>query len=207
MRDGMILWKDWERVIKGSAWRYLRRAHSAGARSVQLEDVVSELSVAWCIARDKFNPDHGVPFGAYLQTGMRNHINRWIDDQIGFGAALALDDDAYDDSATSIHEVIADGAPLQDEVISDREQFDRNVARLSPESQQFVKLLANPPPALYAEMTAIQARAEFAKARGIQTGAPAHITGALVLDLMGASRVDRNRIYHEVKSLARELVS
>jgi hypothetical protein len=55
-------------------------------------------------------------------------------------------------------------------------------------------------------MTAIQTRATFANARGIRTGVPSHITGALVLDLMGADRVERNRIYGEVKGLARQIL-
>lgn len=204
MRDGMIRWQDWERTVKASAWRYLKRAHAAGAKSVQLEDVQSELSVAWCIARDKFNPDHGVPFGAYLQTGMRNHINRWIDDQIG---EVGFDlDDTGASGEEDRYSMIPDGAQGQDDVLAESQTFKRNMALLSPEARKFVEILADPPLALYEEMTAIQARAEFAKSRGIQTGAPGHITGALVMDLIGAERVDRNRIYAEVKRVARQSV-
>ncbi|UIN38328.1 sigma factor [Methylobacterium oryzae] len=207
MRDTHpIQWGDWSKVVERSAYRYLKRAHAAGARTVLLADVVSELSLAWVIARDKFDPTKGVPFGAYLQLGMRNHINAWIDRQIGHSSALDLDEEHGDEDGSDLHEVIADGSPLQDEVLGDEQEFERNIAQLSPEARQFVELLANPPLALYEEMTAIQARAEFANARGIRTGVPSHITGALVLDLMGADRVERNRIYGEVKGLARQIL-
>ena len=55
-------------------------------------------------------------------------------------------------------------------------------------------------------MTAIQTRSEHALAQGIRNNVPAHITGSLVLDLMGADRVQRNKIYREVKALARHVV-
>jgi len=208
MRDTHpIQWSDWQKVVERSAYRYLKRAHAAGARSVLLADVVSELSLAWVIAREKFDPSKGVPFGAYLQLGMRNHINAWIDRQIGHAAALDLDEDYGEEDGANLHEAIADGGPLQDDVLGDTQEFERNIALLSPEARQFVELLANPPPALYEEMTAIQARAEFANSRGIRTGVPSHITGSLVLDLMGATRVERNRIYGEVKHLARYILS
>jgi hypothetical protein len=168
--------------------------------------VVSELSLAWCIARDKFDPSAGVPFGAYLQLGMRNHINVWIDKQIGHSHALDLDQDAGDESGASIHEVIPDDCPLQDEVLGERQTFERNCARLSPEARKFMELLADPPKVLYDQLDAIQSRVEHARAQGISTAAPLHITGGLVLDLMGAERVDRNRIYGEVKALARQLI-
>ncbi|MCP1540016.1 sigma factor [Methylorubrum extorquens] len=199
-----IRWKDWEKVVAKAAPRYLRRAHAAGARSVLLEDVRSELAVAWCIARDKFDPSLGVPFGAYLQRGMQNHINAWIDKQIGH-VGMDIDDDLGEDGA-SFHDIIADGAPLQDETFGDRQEFEHNVARLSPDAQTFVRLLADPPLALYEEMTAIQARSDHANAQGIRSGVPGHITGSLVFDLMGCERTDRNRIYGEVKGLARQIL-
>jgi DNA-directed RNA polymerase specialized sigma24 family protein len=201
-----IQWSDWQKVVERSAYRYLKRAHAAGARSVQLADVVSELSLAWVIARDNFDPSLGVPFGAYLQLGMRNHINPWINRQIRHAAALDLDEDHGEEDGAGLHEVIADGSPLQDDVLGDAQEFERTLSQLSPQARQFVELLANPPPALYEEMTAIQTRATFANARGIRTGVPSHITGALVLDLMGADRVERNRIYGEVKGLARQIL-
>jgi hypothetical protein len=209
MRDTHpIQWKDWQKVVERCAFRYLKRAHAAGARSVMLSDVVSELSLAWVIAREKFDPTQGVPFGAYLQLGMRNHINRWIDHQIGHAAnAIDLDEEYGDEPGSDLHEAVADTGPLQDDLLGDSQEFEDNIALLSPEARQFVELLANPPLALYEEMSAIQARAEFAKSRGISVGAPSHITGALVFDLMGAGRAERNKIYREVKHLARFAIS
>jgi non-ribosomal peptide synthetase component F len=207
MRDTHpIQWKDWRHVVERSAFRYLKRAHAAGARSVMLSDVVSELSLAWVIARERFDASKGVPFGAYLQLGMRNHINDWIDRQIGHAAALDLDEERGDEGS-DLHEAIPDHGPLQDELLGDTQEFERNLSLLSPQARQFVELLANPPLALYEEMTAIQARAEFANSRGIRAGVPGHITGSLVLDLMGADRVERNKIYREVKHLARFAIS
>lgn len=207
MRDTHpIQWSEWQRVVERSAFRYLKRAHAAGARSVQLEDVQSEGRLAWVIAREKFDPNAGVPFGAYLQLGMRNHINRWINGQIGHAEAMDLDEgDSHDEGEGDRHEIIADAGPLQDEILGDTQEFERNIATLSPEARQFVELLASPPPALYEEVNAIQARVAFANERGIRVGAPAHITGALVFDLMGADRPTRNRVYSEVKGLARQL--
>ena len=41
-----------DKAIKSFAFKAWRRAQSAGARSLQIEDVQQELYMVWCVARD-----------------------------------------------------------------------------------------------------------------------------------------------------------
>ncbi|TXN07948.1 hypothetical protein FV222_01555 [Methylobacterium sp. WL103] len=201
--------EDSETQIKKAAPRYLRRAHAAGAVSVTLEDVIAELNLAWVIASQKFNPNLGVPFAAYLARGMMNHANRFIDEQIGHSInAYSLDEGGSDDEGSERHEwLVADMGQRQDEALEDKQMYERAMSELSVPAAQFVELLLNPPPALYEELDAINARTAHARSRGIATQSPKTITGNLVLDLMGVERAERNRIYAEVKALGVTLQS
>lgn len=188
--------------IRRAAPRFLRRAHAAGARSVQIEDVVSELNVAWCIARDKFDPSLGVPFLAYLSRGMQNHVNRWIDEQIGH-VGFDLDADNFGESEkASMHEALADSTPTPDLVVEDQSMLDFVLSMVSPDTRRFIELLLNPPAFLFQEVDAGRERAAFARERGITTASPKGITGDLIFNLMGLERPCRNRIYGEMKMLA-----
>lgn len=194
-----------EQIKKGAA-RYLRRAHAAGARSVTLDDVISEMNVAWCIARDKFDPSLGVPFGAYLSRGMQLHVNRWIDEQVGHAiGAFSLDETSVADGDEAHEWAVPDANPLPDQILEEKHLWARAMSELSTEAALFVSLLREPPPALYEEMKAIQVRSEHARSRGIPSVSPSFITGNLVLDLMGLARSDRNRIYAELKELGRSM--
>jgi len=197
-----------ERLVNSFARRVMRRAQAAGAKSVQLADIVQECWVAWCQARDRYDATTGVPFGAYLMRGMQQHINRWIKEEIGerLMAPVALDATGGDDEDdNSLHNVIADGGSLPDEIVELANQKAYVLERLSPLARQFVTLLTDPPKELLEEVQAIQARAEWGRSRGLNTFAPRDVTAPLVFDLMGLNRTDRSKIYRELRLLAEEV--
>ncbi|AMB48376.1 hypothetical protein [Methylobacterium sp. AMS5] len=191
-------------TLKKWAPRYLRRAHAAGARSVGLEDVVGEMSLAWTIASQKFDASLGVPWRAYLARGLMNHVNRWIDDQIGHSAyAMSLDAGGDSEEGSEAHEwLVSDDSARPDELLEEKHSFERALSELSIEAATFVKLLNNPPAFLFEELQAIQCRAKTARERGIASSAPKAITGNLILDFMGIGQAGRNRIYAEIKEVS-----
>ncbi|SER28857.1 DNA-directed RNA polymerase specialized sigma subunit, sigma24 family [Faunimonas pinastri] len=199
-----ITYESSQPLIRGFARKVLQRVHAAGARGVEFEDIVQELSIAWCLARDAWKAEYNVPFGAFLTRGMKNHINRFLADAIGDShmTAISLDKNLGEDGeGASLHSVFPDAAPLPEQSAIERDSLARVLRRLSPRARQFVELLENPPPELFAEIQAIKAKSEYARSRGINTYAPNQLTAGLIFDLMGANRVERQAIYHEVRSI------
>lgn len=197
-------YERYARLLNQMAWRVLRRCHAAGARSMQLEDILSELNLAWCIARERWNPETGVPFAAYLARGCWNHINRWVKGEIGDAtlAPYSLDHtygNGEDDGEVTLQNFVADTARPADEVLAEAQIREQALAKLSPRARQFYELLENPPPELIREIDAVAARAAYARSRGINAIAPP--IAAQIIALMGCSETERTRIYSEIRAI------
>ena len=192
-----------EAAIRRFARRVLRRVNLSKINGITLTDIEQECWCAWCKARDSFNAEAGVPFLAYLQRGMQNHINRWL---------LSFERE-HEMAPYSLNHTVNDGDDEvgdKIEVASDEEPVDflhneLALALMSERARQFVDLLMNPPIDLYRQMDMITQRSQFARQRGLTSTAPVHVTANLVLDLMGADRVERRRIYAELRSLPAEI--
>ncbi len=186
------------RLIHATAWKVMRRLHAAGAASVQYDDVKSELMVAWCLARDHFDPAQGVPFTPYLMRGMYNHINRWIEREINNGRHLSLDFEADGDEGVG-HMVVSDDSAPIDEALAEKQTLDRFMAKLTPRARQFMTLLAEPPAELVEIKIAIAARVRYAKDRGYPRAFSNRVSCLLVFDFMGASASERMSIMRQIK--------
>jgi hypothetical protein len=209
-----VRYEDHIRLVKATAARVLRRVHAAGAKTVQFEDVEGELSVAWCLARDKFDASLNVPFVAYLRRGMWNHINRWVEGELrefqiapfeldrDFGAP-----DANGDIEKTMHDVVCDpDHKSQDEITIQGNLRAFASKKLSHKARKFIELLDNPPQPVVDVLIAMQARAKFARARGITAVvAPKGVNGSFVMDILGYSRLERQEIYSELRTLVTEV--
>ncbi len=185
-------YEDHKKLIWHYANRVWRRAQAAGARTVQLEDIVSELSVAWVIAVENFNDNNGVPFVPYLRNGMQHHINRWIEKEIG-QANLMVFGDALDVFAAVNPTVEADIA---------HDQYRRQVSNsLAPIARKVLELLDNPPEPLVAELRALQAKRDWSRQRGFNMTAPGRITTRMITDLMGLTQRQREDVSREFKKI------
>lgn len=210
------------KLLLSIAHRVKRRMYAAGDKSVQLEDIFQELVIAWCKARDKWEPTHNVPFGAYLMRGMSNHINRWVDRELRQRniAPFDLDAEFSGEEEGTLHDILADEmqpTPEEAVIAMDIRDYAKNPLRwrqppagwrqhkeLTPNAKKFVELLADPPMAIMQIFHGLQARAEFArKTLKIHSAVgPTRITGSFILDVMGVSdRTERADIYNQVKVL------
>jgi DNA-directed RNA polymerase specialized sigma24 family protein len=202
-----IRFEDSTRLIQRVAYRVSRRLKSAGAHSVQIEDIKSELAIAWCHARDRFDPQLGIPFQAYLTRGMFNHINRWVQAEINCSLALDLDKGFGDDDGGDTLESVTPDESLEgaDDLIIQSEFYHSLLNRLSNRSRQFVVLLASPPIELVNEHRAILARVDYAKSRGIAAIAPGRVNKTLVFEFMGANNAERCSIIREINERIKQL--
>lgn len=194
------------RLIHSFAYKVQARLWAAGNRTTQFEDIVSELSVAWCLARDNWSPKYEVPFTAYLKRGMINHINRWAKGEIANsgGSHMALDAPlGQDDNDGLGHEAIADPAAIvPEDMVAFKDAREKALAKMSPRTRQFVLLLESPPKCLQEVLTAMRARQEYAHERGIPRGAvPKRIMPNLIFQFMGVSRVEQTKITGELEKL------
>lgn len=213
-----INFKDQERLLHHTAIRVLRRVHAAGARSVTKEDIFQELAVAWCKARDNWNPNQNVPFVPYLMNGMMHHINRWVNHELRqFNIApFALDASVSEDGTEDMHQAVPDHTVIPaDDIVVEKDLLDylndplrwrggpwRRRMKLSERARQFIQFLANPPVEMLDVVAGLEVRGEFARARGVTASAiPKRVTLSLIFDLMGATRFERASITKELARL------
>lgn len=198
--------------IKAFAYKVLKRVHALGAKTQTLEDVESELWVAWCLACEKYDDNGGAAFKTFLYAGLRNHINRWVEKNFerfhGETIAASLDmklrgDDADNTGATSLGDVVPDTHERQDETYQREDCFAYALTRLSPRSQMFLTFLKDNPPELMERMKDLEAKSAYAKEIGACYAMPGRITSAMIFDFMGASRAERKQIMDEVTQIGR----
>jgi DNA-directed RNA polymerase specialized sigma24 family protein len=194
--------------IKAFAYKVLKRVHALGARSVLLEDVESELWVGWCLACDAYDDNGGASFKTFLYTGLRNHINRWVEKNFERNhaetVAASLDLQIGDDSSDgTLGDIIGDTGIRHDEAFQREDCFAYAMTRLSSRSQMFLTFLRDNPPELIERMNDLQAKAAYAKEIGACYAVPKRVTSAIIFDFMGASRVERKQIMDEVSQIGR----
>lgn len=200
-----------ERVIKTFSFKVLKRLHALGARSTTLDDVEQELWVAWCKARDSYNPEFGVPFNAYLVNGMKKHVNQWIERRFERfheeTVAASLDAKVADNDGDGVelHGVIASGDIAIEDDVASRDLFNKAVQRLSPRARKFMEILESQPPELMAEVMKLRAKAEFAEQINKPFARFTHLTTTMVFDIMQASQAERTKILKEVDRLGEKI--
>lgn len=198
-----LLYETNEKIIKSFSWKVLRRAHAAGAKSVQLDDIISECAMAWMMAVRCFNPERSVPFGAYLRRGMIIHINRWIQKEIKHTPAMSLDEETFEETTGgSLYDCFESTEERADVVLERKSGRKAALDKLKPRARQFVELLDEPPPQVVEAFLAIKARSEYARKRGISSVSPSVLGASFILDIMGAKNVERGEIYQSLRTLA-----
>lgn len=195
--------EDSMKAIRAYAGRVMMRLSNAGSVATY-DDVVSECMVAWCIARDSWKEENGVPFMAYLRLGMRNHVNRWVEKELKEhnGSHLEFDRSGDEDGDSTLHDIFADeNAELPEDAVIAADRRARQLARLSPRARQFVEFLDSPPKALVDILNGLRARKEFATERGVAAGVvPKRIPAALIFRFMGANSREQTRINEELEA-------
>ncbi len=201
--------KEDERMIFALTHRVVRRLQTLPQVVMSKEDIEQELWVAWCKARDAFEPSRGIPWAAYLQRGMKQHINRVVDVQIerfeGQTFALSLNQSVNPtggyDREDSLEDVIPGDTPLPCEEAERESNYRMALTVLSSRAKIFVTILKDQPEDLLQEVLIAQDKAEHANKLGAPYNAPRRITTAMVFDLMGAPRSERTKITREVEQL------
>ena len=188
-------------LIDNFSRRVFRRLCAAGTRGVELSDIVQELSIAWMTAVRCYKPERQVPFGPYLMLGMRNHINRWAQHEIGAShlAPLSLDKEMSDDSDNDIHQNIPSGDMRIDDRLIEKDLLNKILNTLSPRARQFVELLSEPPEEVVQISNARIAKSEYIRKLGGKVFVSRTISQALIFDLMGAAPIERNEIRQEIE--------
>lgn len=192
-----------KRLIYNFAWKVQRRMHAAGARTMQLEDLVQELSIAWCVARDRWDESLNVPFTAYLMRGMQQCINRFAKYELREHAVAPFSIDEPLESGTSRGDLIPDDSEM---ATLEQKNFRDLVLRLvSSRSRRFLEILESPPREVVEQLDYLRIRAEDGRARGLHSVAPRNLNTGLVFDLLGYSRPERSQVLSEIEMVVSKL--
>lgn len=199
-----VAFEEHSRLLHFIAAKVLRRVWSAGAKSVSHDDIFQELCIAWCVARDKWEPSYNVPFSAYLSRGAFQHINRWVDSQIGQAtlAPISIDTSGHDwnGEASALHDAIPSADKPIDEVVIEKDFFEKVRSNLSPLALLVLDLWNEPPPELVEEAKALQTRAQFARSRGITAVHGGRFDITTVMNFMGLNLAQRRVVYAEINA-------
>lgn len=190
--------QDVHRLMASVAAKAMRRVKALRLDTIQFEDVMSELAIAWCRARDCFDPSLGVPFNAYLMRGMKMHVNAYISREASKLRAVSLDRTVGDDDDLDMHDIIPDQSRPIEEIVGDNQFFQFFVKRLSPRARQYLTLLASPPDELLDINRAIIARTQYANSRGFARFCFHHINSGMIFDFMDVRAAERKRIMDEI---------
>ncbi|MBA8881770.1 sigma factor [Phyllobacterium myrsinacearum] len=203
----MIDWKESERNVNSFADRVMRRLERAGAPLHLREDIRQELWIAWCKARDSWNPQKQAAFPTFLYNGMKMHINRWAEKHVSrrFAEVVAksIDTPMTEDGA-KLEEIIPSADPMPGSEFEENNYWEYAIARLKPRAKLFIQLLRDPPAELLKEVDALDARAEFGRSRGHTTFTMGGVTTTLIFDLMGAPRSERVKIAAQIREAGEE---
>jgi hypothetical protein len=204
-RDFTCRIEDSMRLINRVAFKVWRRMKAAGSRHVEIEEIRSELCIAWCEARDRFNPELGVPFPAYLTRGLYLHINRYVKNHMEEitnqnRSVVEADGVPFGDESLNLFEIIPNGDETIDQTLIRVEFFEEVKKRVSETTRMFLNLLVNTPPEILEEYQALDARIKFARSRGYALSAPPNrLSISFVLDFMQVERKDRRKILVEIE--------
>lgn len=198
-------------MVHALAHRVRRRLATIPQAILSYDDIVQELWIAWCKARDRFEPSRGIPWPAYLQRGMKQHINRVVDVHIerfeGQTFALSFDASASGgfDMDCALRDIVPNKDPLASDIVEAESNYDMAMAIMSDQARVFVSLLKEQPPQLLNEVLMAQDKAEHAATVGATYNAPQRITATMVFDLMGLTRTERSKVTKEVEKMGTRL--
>lgn len=197
-----------QKVINSYVYRVERRLFAAGAPAHLVEDVKQECWIAWCKARDSYDEASPASFKTYLWNGIRMHINNWIRENVNARhqeiVAKSLDQERTEDGAT-LANVIPSADPMPDELVMREDLWSYAIKHLPPRAKQFIELLREPPALLLEQVKQLEARAKFAKEKGVAMPFTNRVTTRMVFDLMGATRHEQNIIAAAIKKVGKRM--
>lgn len=204
-----------EKAIRSFSHRVMRRLYGAGekGRGLGLEDIQQELRVAWFKASTSYNAELGVPFQAYLATGMKQHINRLIEKNVNRRhtevLAISLDqpiDSAGGEGKVTIHSTVASEDDLPGTDFERDQHFAYAIRKLKPRAKLFITLLYEQPPELLAEVSKLNRKSEYGReSLGIHSPVSNRLAACNVFDLMGAAQAERASIVRDIRELGQNI--
>lgn len=204
----MISEKPYEVLVKRFAGSFYRKMLRSGVTAYTLDDIVQEHWLGFCRARNSFKEDLGVPFQAYLISGLQQlqqEMRRKVSRRFQEKSHLSLDTPIGEDGDSQLHEVIASEEDGVDVAIERDQQVEYLCKRLSPRARAFVQLLYRQPPELLEQFNHMRARADHASKLGVAHFCFNGVNSALVFKLMGAPRQERTRINVEIQNTLEKL--
>lgn len=196
--------KSVERLLHKFCNQVMRRLQAAAITTFQREDIMQELWIAWVIARKSYSADTNVPFVAYLSTGMKRHINRFIEKHaerfLAQTHALSLDynpDNGFEDANASLSETVpsAFGNTVD---IEDNIAWEQAISMMSPQTQIFARLLKDTPSEICEQVIHLREKSKHGRAMGVPSSDPMRVTSRMIFDLLGCTVVQRRKIIAEI---------
>lgn len=201
-----IRYADYERLIQWHARREAYKFASLRSNVMSFEDLVSEFQIVWCEASQSFDPERGVPFSAYLSRGIRIRVLELLRKEARHVTDVSMDESLGDEDHGGLHNVLpSTTAPSADDILAESQVVERFVQKLSPLTRQFLELLRFPPLELQQAVSDLQARAKYARGRGLVVTAPTHVTKTMIMDLMGLTMPERRQILGEIGTLSQKV--
>lgn len=152
---------------------------------VDFEDVVQEMSLTYVKAVEKYDPEYGVTFSAYLGRAIWNQFNKVAEKMIDTQVELKMtsldamssntDGDDFD-----VLESIESDELSPEQYVDAMQQFRKNLQSLGPAAKFIVSKLINPSQDLVDALDLAQREAAIKRQNGQRACAPREITIAFI---------------------------
>jgi DNA-directed RNA polymerase specialized sigma24 family protein len=193
--------KDYEALIHQQAMRGYKRLIGFGV-SVDYEDVVQQMSLTFCIASDKFDPERGFSFTTYLHRALWIQFNKWAENQVAY-RMLVTNSDVETESGErlSLYDVTVDEAMSPEDVVTTRLTNEKRFERLSPIAKTIVTELVSPSAEMDEGWKAKKAQIEHGRSMGLSTQRlPEDINFAFMFDHLNVPPRKRGDIKRELSN-------
>lgn len=167
-----IHFSAYEKLISQTAWKCFQRLNSAGV-VIEYQDVMQELSVTFCLAKDKFDATKGYKFSTYLVRAMYNQFNRFAEPLIEGRNLIASVEELEEyhggsEDDIGLYEAVSNNDPSPEELVLNHIEVKAKLRGLSNNSKRAVRELIQPSELLIEAYEAKRAQREHGMSLGVK---------------------------------------
>lgn len=135
---------DYKLLVGQQAMKGYKRLLANGV-SADFEDVYQQMSLTFCVASDKFDPERGFEFSTYLVRAIWIEFNKFAESQINHRQhIMSADRFGDDEEGHSLYDVMPSSSMTPDEEVELRLTNERKFEKLSPHAKNVLTALISP---------------------------------------------------------------
>lgn len=194
----------------GSIVQITKRAYgraSAANMPVCFEELKQEVTLAWVVASNGFDPEKGCEFSTYFYNVAFSRLNKFFD-KLGkqtIELGLTSSTIATEDGDTQIEDITESDLSEPDASLLMSENFQQFYENLkSPDARLAIDMLIDTPDYVEAELNAQQAKTDTKRAQGRDSRCARDLNLKFILRLIARLRCEKDTYAHKLHAEIRQ---